>query len=72
MAVNAVAHESGPLGPGGFEQLGGGAGALRIEYCARSLHKVIQLLLESSVLEVLALGLEFALQRGEPRIEFYL
>ena len=70
-AIYAVVLKSSPLCPRGLKKLGSGTGALRIKKGARRLHKKVQLFLEGSVLEVLALGLEFAPQRGEPRIEFY-
>ena len=69
-AVNAVLLESGTLGPRGLKQLGSRAGTLRTKQCARSLHKMIKLLLSGSVLEALALEFQMASKRGEAREKF--
>ena len=43
---------------------------LRTKQCARSLHKMIKLLLKGSVPEALALEFQMASKRGEARDEF--
>ncbi len=68
-AVNAIVLESCPLGSRGLEELGSGAGTLRMESCARRLLKVAQLLLKGSALKALAFELQLASKRGEACVE---
>ena len=69
-AVNAILLESGSLCPRGLKQLGSRTGTLRTKQCARSLHKMIKLILKGSVLVTLALEFQMASKRGEAREEF--